>query len=103
MSRQQHSNHFFLMSFALIPVLLIVAGCGSSISSSLNEESGFTSRFTYPYGVAVDASANLYVADAGNNAIRMITPAGRVTPLVGVSAGLAQPAGVTVDKENNYY
>ncbi len=40
-------------------------------------------RFRYPSGVAVDRSANLFVADTDNNALREITPAGAVSTAAG--------------------
>ncbi len=48
-------------------------------------------RFGYPIGVSVDNSGNVYVADLGNNTIRMITSAGFVSTL----AGLAGTPGST--------
>ena len=52
---------------------------------------GAAARFRYPYGVATDSADNVYVTDAGNDAIRKITPAGVVTTL----AGMAQQVGST--------
>jgi sugar lactone lactonase YvrE len=76
---------------------------------------GSAARFGYPTGVAVDGEGNVYVADAGNNTIRMVTPAGVVSTLAGL-AGVAgsvdgtgsaarfnYPAGVTVDRSGNVY
>lgn len=40
-------------------------------------------RFRSPAGLAVDAADNVYVADYGNNLLRVITPAGKVTTLAG--------------------
>ena len=40
-------------------------------------------RFRHPEGVAIDHDGYIYVADTGNHAIRMISPAGRVTTLAG--------------------
>src|SRR2546422_2200222 len=44
---------------------------------------GTAVRFNYPNGVAVDKAGNVYLADSGNNTIRMVTAAGVVTTLAG--------------------
>ncbi|MGO8679082.1 MAG: InlB B-repeat-containing protein [Limisphaerales bacterium] len=71
--------------------------------------------FSFPFGVAVDAGGNLYVADTGNNTIRKVTPGGVVTTLaglagnsgvtngVGETARFNSPCGVAVDSSNNVY
>ena len=68
------------------------------------------------YGVAVDAGGNLYIADAGNNRIRMVSSAGIITTVAGAgSAGsfgdggpatqaqLNYPLAVAVDSPGNLY
>jgi len=71
------------------------------------------SRFYYPNGVAVDSSGNVYVADAANERIRKITPAGVVSTIAGSYKGFADgtgsaaqfdwPTGVAVDNLENVY
>lgn len=57
---------------------------GAATSAALN----------YPYGVCVDTSGNVYIADFGNNVIRMLTPAApaALTQVISASAFGALPA-----------
>lgn len=50
-------------------------------------------RFNWPTDVAVTPDWTVYVADFGNNRIRVISPEGRVTTLAGSVAGYADGRG----------
>jgi DNA-binding beta-propeller fold protein YncE len=65
-------------------------------------------------GITIDGQGNLYVADAGNGAIRKITPSGVVTTVaggktsgfadgIGVAAEFDSPEGIAIDSEGNLY
>jgi len=90
-----------------------LAGWPDSLGSADGSEE--TARFAYPYGVAVDSSRNVYVADRSNHTIRKITPGGTVTTLAGQAdtpgavdatgsaARFNSPNAVAVDAAGNVY
>ncbi len=55
-----------------------------------------------PRALAFDIFGNLYVADSGNNEVRQITPAGKITPLP-VPTPLNNPASVATDAQGSVY
>ena len=79
---------------------------GNAIDAQLN----------LPQGVAVDRSGNLYIADTGNNRVRLVTPAGTITTIGGngqvghggdggraTSAQIGNPTGIAVDAAGSVY
>ena len=67
-----------------------------------------------PYGVAVDAAGNLYIADRNNHRVRRVDPAGTITTVAGTgrpgysgdggpstAARLGFPRGLTLDRDGN--
>ena len=100
-----------ITSTGVVSTLAGRAGRTGSTDSTI----GSSARFNSPQGVAVDSAGNVYVADAGNNTIRKVTPAGAVTTLAGTAgtAGYADgtgaaarfngPLSVAVDSSGNVY
>jgi sugar lactone lactonase YvrE len=91
----------------------VLAGLAGNPGST--NATGSAARFNHPYGMAIDSSGNLYVADKSNDLIRKVTPAGVVTTIAG-TAGLVgavdgtgtaalfnSPSGVAVDGSGNVY
>lgn len=48
---------------------------------------GNTARFAFPYGIAVDASGNVFVGELDNHRLRKITPSGFVSTFAGSATG----------------
>ncbi len=76
---------------------------------------GTAASFHFPFGIAVDSSDNLYVADTHNHLIRKIDSSGTVTTLAGqagitgsadgqgTAASFYSPKGIAVDTLGNLY
>jgi sugar lactone lactonase YvrE/murein DD-endopeptidase MepM/ murein hydrolase activator NlpD len=97
-------------AFALAPQ---VSEWGGEGVTGMLEGERTHARFADPFGLAIDVSGNLYVADAGdNNRIRKISREGVVTTFAGGKEGFADgaataefntPSGLAVDALGNVY
>jgi sugar lactone lactonase YvrE len=88
---------------------------GTALSKGAADGTGAAARFSYPYGIAVDAAGMVYVSDQHNQTIRKITPAGVVSTFAGQPGQLGSadglgsiarfrmPAGITLDAAGNLY
>ncbi|MDB6059407.1 MAG: repeat containing protein [Verrucomicrobiales bacterium] len=114
---------FFLLSVAVLLALLPTANAQNLSVSTLAGNAGQTSadgttinaRFNNPWGVTVDASGNVYVADTDSHIIRKITSAGVVSTFAGTvgisgtndatgtSATFNSPQGIVIDATGNLY
>ena len=61
----------------------------------------FASGFSNSYRIAFDPAGSLWVADAGNNALRKVNPAGVVSTLVGPGVFNGSPASIAFDPSGN--
>jgi sugar lactone lactonase YvrE len=96
---------------------IITTVAGNGIAGYSGDGGAATSAQLYhPYGVAVDAAGNLYIADTSNHRIRRVTPGGIITTVAGngiagysgdggaaTSAQLSYPDGMAVDAAGNLY
>lgn len=78
--------------------LQVVAGTGRPGNSG-DGGPATAAALNNPAGLAFDAAGNLYIADAGNNRIRRVSPAGTITNF----AAIAGPAHLALDGTGNVF
>ena len=97
---------------------VITTVAGNNVGGFSGDGGAATSaEINLPTGVAIDSSGNIYIADYGNNRIRLVTVStGVISTVVGTgvagysgdggvatSARLNAPAGVSLDSSRNIY
>jgi uncharacterized protein (TIGR03437 family) len=96
-----------ISTFAGTPQQSGFAGDGGQATKALLNE---------PYSLAIDTAGNLYIADASNFSVRMVSPGGVISTIAGnqreassgdggpaKSASLNYPLGITLDPNGNLY
>ena len=108
------SNHK-IRKISTAGIITTIAGTGTA--GSVGDDGSATSALlNIPFGITVDTNNNLFIADYGNQKIRMISTAGIITTIVGAgtagstgdggratSALLSGPRGVLVDSYGIVY
>jgi len=94
---------------------VVTTFAGTAGSQGSKNGTGTAALFKYPFGIAIDAGNNLYVADTGNQLIRKITTGAVVTTLAGTAGSIGSangtgtaalfynPNGLAVDANYNVY
>ena len=94
---------------------LVTTFAGQAATSGSTDGSSTTARFTFPYGVAVDQTGNVFVADTYNHTIRKLSPFGDATTLAGSPGSTGStdalgsvarfyyPTGLSVDSTGTIY
>lgn len=110
---------FLSGSSSLLYAQNITTAAGSSTAGFAGDGAAATAaRLSSPYGVAIDAAGNMYIADESNHRIRKVSTTGIITTIAGTGFGgylpahdggpataawLRWPRGIAVDAVGNVY
>lgn len=83
-------------------IITTIAGTGVS-GLGADQVPAYTSALDSPSGLAIDGAGNLYIADTGNNRVRVISAGTGEIDTIPVGTGLNQPWGVTLDPAGNLF
>jgi sugar lactone lactonase YvrE len=100
-----------------LPINIITTVAGNGSGTYAGDGAGATNAsLKGPFGVALDAAGNLYIADTTNNRIRMVGADGIITTIAGNgtagyagdgaaanNARLSVPCGIVLDASGNLY
>ena len=109
------SNNYKVRKISSSGTITTYAGTGTSGSNGDNG-AAISAQMTLPYGVALDHSGNLFIADLYNNKLRKVNMAGIITTYAGtgisgssgdgglaINCQLPMVIGVAVDISSNVY
>ena len=97
------------------PTGAVTTLAGSGATGSADNATGTLATFTFPRGIEIDSSGNLFIGDTYYNKIRKVTPTGAVTTLAGSGktgsadnttgtlATFMGPSAITMDSYRNLY
>jgi sugar lactone lactonase YvrE len=108
-------NNFRIRKVTTAGIISTIAGNGFGGYSG-DGGAATAAELYYPYGLALDGSGNIYIADYDNNRIRKVTAAGIISTIAGdgawgysgdggaaTAAELNTPSGIAVDVSGNVY
>ncbi len=109
------TDHHRVRKVSVSGVIATIAGTGAAGFAGDGGPAA-AAQLNLPYGVAVDFTGAVYIADLGNNCVRRVDPTGTITTVAGTgsqgssgdggpaaSAQLSTPRNVVLDSAGNLY
>jgi DNA-binding beta-propeller fold protein YncE len=91
------------ISARLVATILLIGCCLGALPAQAQRVVGLGSGFSFPAGVAVGSSGNVFVADPINNTVQVILAASGYVTVDTLGSGFSGPQGVAVDSSGNVF